>query len=313
MFKHTFAIVSALTGLAVAPAFAQSRTYVKSTGNDANDCFGPATACSTFPRAISQATAKGVVMCLDSGFFGALNITFSIHVNCEGFSGQTGFNFNSVNIGANDVVVLEGIEMDMRGFAGASPALTFTGSGTLHLRNSTIGNSGIGLSFAPTGGATLYMANTTIYNNTGSGFQVQPTAGGFANVHVRNSRFERNLHGIFADGSTSTVGINVNISDSLASGNSGNGFGASSIAAKAPVTMSIISSHISGNLSNGLGAAGVAASGPGSAIIAVGSSMITANNNGLATGGTGQILTYGNNQLRFNANNGSFTGTVGLQ
>jgi hypothetical protein len=41
--------------------------------------------------------------------------------------------------------------------------------------------------------------------------------------------------------------------------------------------------------------------------------MITANNNGLAIAGSGQILTYGDNQLRFNGNNGAFSGSAGLQ
>ena len=41
--------------------------------------------------------------------------------------------------------------------------------------------------------------------------------------------------------------------------------------------------------------------------------MITANVNGVATGGAGQIRTHGNNQLQFNGNNGAFTSNVGVQ
>jgi hypothetical protein len=77
--------------------------------------------------------------------------------------------------------------------------------------------------------------------------------------------------------------------------------------------VAIIGSHISGNITNGLGALGATASGAGSAVIEVGSSMITANVNGVATGSAGIIRTHGDNHLRLNGNNGVFTSNVGLQ
>jgi hypothetical protein len=77
--------------------------------------------------------------------------------------------------------------------------------------------------------------------------------------------------------------------------------------------VSVKDSHISGNLTNGIGVLGATASGTGSAIITVGSSMITSNVNGVASGGAGQMRTHGNNQLQLNGTNGAFTSIVGLQ
>jgi hypothetical protein len=54
----------AAIGLA-APAEAHPVTYVSGKGNDANDCFSPATACRTFQRAVNQTVAGGEVKTLD--------------------------------------------------------------------------------------------------------------------------------------------------------------------------------------------------------------------------------------------------------
>ncbi|MBK8816043.1 MAG: hypothetical protein IPN42_11355 [Methylococcaceae bacterium] len=116
-------------------------------------------------------------MCLDSGFFGAINITFSIHINCEGHIAQSGYNYNTVNIGPADTVVLNGIDIDHRGFPGTIPALAFTGSGTLYLHNSTIRGTSTGLSFTPNNTAKLFITNTKIDNNSGFGVTIQPTVG----------------------------------------------------------------------------------------------------------------------------------------
>jgi hypothetical protein len=58
-----------------------------------------------------------------------------------------------------------------------------------------------------------------------------------------------------------------------------------------------------GNLTNGIGAAGNVA-------VKIGNSQITGNANGLATLGSGQILTLGGNHLHSNLSDGAFTGTI---
>ena len=67
-------------------------------------------------------------------------------------------------------------------------------------------------------------------------------------------------------------------------------------------------SQITGNASAGLLSQGV-----GGTTIDVGSSLISGNATGLSTLNSGQIVSFGNNQLRSNTTNGAFTSTVALQ
>jgi len=64
---------------------------------------------------------------------------------------------------------------------------------------------------------------------------------------------------------------------------------------------------------DGIGALGATGSGAGSAAVKIGSSQITGDNNGLAEGGAGQILTLGGNHFHSNLNNGFFTGSTQTQ
>src|SRR5262249_58062915 len=66
------------------PAHAQaSRTWVSGVGSDANPCSRTAP-CQTFAGAISKTAVGGEINCLDPGGFGAVTITKSITISCEG-------------------------------------------------------------------------------------------------------------------------------------------------------------------------------------------------------------------------------------
>jgi hypothetical protein len=68
-------------------AFAQAtRTWVSGVGDDANPCSRTAP-CKTFAGAISKTAVNGEINCLDSGGFGAVTITKSITIKCEGCIG----------------------------------------------------------------------------------------------------------------------------------------------------------------------------------------------------------------------------------
>jgi hypothetical protein len=72
---------------AAAPAHAQAtRTWVSGVGDDANPCSRTAP-CKTFAGAISKTAAAGEINCLDSGGFGAVTITKSITILCNGVVG----------------------------------------------------------------------------------------------------------------------------------------------------------------------------------------------------------------------------------
>jgi hypothetical protein len=308
-----FAAFLALVGFHATPAASAGNAAYLSNSGSGTAC-SLAVPCASMFSAVTAAGVGGEVICLDKGSYGGPDITKSVTISCgDGLWENPGAGF-AINTPAGADVVIEGLVTDNLGVSGST--VNFFGQGSLRLRRVRIGNASSGahaVNFAPSGGATLTVSDSIFYNLGGSGINVRPTGSGYANVHVRNTKFERCANGLFVDGSASSIGINVNISESMAVENQGNGIGAFTSAGAASVTVSVIGSHISGNITNGLGALGATASGAGSAVIAVGSSMITANVNGVVTGGAGQIRTHGNNQLLLNSNNGVFTSNAGLQ
>jgi hypothetical protein len=111
-----------LLTLLTMPAHAQAtRTWVSGVGDDANPCSRTAP-CKTFAGAISKTAAGGEINCLDPGGFGAITITKSITLFCEGISNGgvlvAGTNGIVVAAGATDKVVLDGL--DIEGLAGTT-------------------------------------------------------------------------------------------------------------------------------------------------------------------------------------------------
>jgi len=112
----------ALPFLAASPAQAlDARTWVSSTGDDANPCSRTAP-CRTFNAAIAAVAAGGEVNCLDAGNFGSggpgaqVTITKSITISCEAGTAGIGATLNQasilVNASATDVVTLRGLDID---------------------------------------------------------------------------------------------------------------------------------------------------------------------------------------------------------
>src|SRR5712664_828705 len=74
-----------LAALTASPASAQAtRTWVSGVGDDANPCSRTAP-CKTFAGAISKTAPAGEINVLDPGGFGAVTITKSMTISCEGF------------------------------------------------------------------------------------------------------------------------------------------------------------------------------------------------------------------------------------
>ena len=89
-----------------APANAQAtRTWVSGVGDDVNPCSRTAP-CKTFAGAISKTAAGGEINCLDPGGFGAVTITKSITIDCEGTQGSIlAAGVNGVNVNGANIVV----------------------------------------------------------------------------------------------------------------------------------------------------------------------------------------------------------------
>src|ERR1700739_830068 len=111
------AAICAVTMLLVgSPAYAQAtRTWVSGVGDDANPCSRTAP-CKTFAGAISKTAPLGEINVIDTGGFGAVNITKSITIRSDHIeagvlvSGTNGIIVSLPN--ATDRVQLEGLDID---------------------------------------------------------------------------------------------------------------------------------------------------------------------------------------------------------
>lgn len=304
-FLGVLAIV-ATAGAANAQA---SRTWVSGVGDDANPCSRTAP-CKTFPGAISKTAAGGEINCLDSGGFGAVTITKSITLYCEGViggmlaAGQNGVTIN----GANVVVVLKGLDIDGFNTAGGFNGIRFLQGAALHVEDCIIRNfTGTGILFAPNAGiAELTVKNTTVINNgsgtTGGGIQVLPTASGAARVLIDGATVANNAAGIRGDTAASSGGINIAVVNSTSTGNTTNGIAA--ISGTPNINIMVDGSTSAFNALQGIRAQGTGAT------VRLSNSQVTANGTGVAVASGGIVSSYGNNHIDGNSDNGVNPGII---
>ena len=289
-----------VVGLAIAPAHAQAtRTWISGVGDDANPCSRTAP-CKTFAGAISKTTAGGEIDVLDPGGFGALTITKAITL--DGGGGQvasilvSGTNGINISAGASDVVILRNLRFngiiqsgsagvigvainsaakviiekcDIFGFSSAAiDAVPSTGTLALKVQETTLNNNAGGITIKPSGGAIVNGAveRTHIDANTGAGMRVDGTGGGSSNVAVTDS----------------SLSLNGSNGLSAVSGPSGN--------VKVDLTRVVLANNAGSALqsSNSTG---------GTSMVTVGQSMLSNNATAWSIVSSGQLLSYGNNQV----------------
>jgi hypothetical protein len=303
-----------------APAAAQAtRTWVSGVGDDANPCSRTAP-CKTFAGAISKTAAGGEIDTLDPGGFGALTITKAITIASEGVgaagvlvSGTDGF---VVAAGPSDVVVLRGLDFEGLGTAaGSLDGIKFNSGGALVVQDCTIrdfnsSSAGHGIAFTPSGASSLFVSDTTVSNNgtgtTGGGILIQPTGSGSAKASIIRVNSTGNVLGIRADGTGSTGGITVSISDSTAANNVFAGMTAFTPVGGASVKMEILHSASSNN-GTGLNSNG------GLATLRVGYSLVTGNGTGVNVANLATMTSLGNNMIFDNAVSGPVIPITGGQ
>src|SRR5882724_7436977 len=150
--KRVFLIFVFLMAVATLASAQATRTWVSGVGDDVNPCSRTAP-CKTFPGAISKTAALGEINCLDSAGFGAVTITKSIGIICNGViggilsAGTTGVIINALS---SDKVILKGLDIN--------------GAGT--------GVNGIRVISA----SAVTIEDCTIANTTGWGIAIQNTA-----------------------------------------------------------------------------------------------------------------------------------------
>jgi hypothetical protein len=301
--------------VAASPASAQAtRTWVSGVGDDVNPCSRTAP-CKTFAGAISKTATSGEINCLDPGGFGTVTITKAITIYCNGLgnggivaSGSSGI---TINAGANDVVIIDGLEIDGVATNGIN-GINFTAGGSLIVRNTVIRNfARAGINFSPAASAKLTVDNTAIINvgNVGGygAINVVPTGAAVIRANVSRSQFSNASFGVLAIGSGTTGSIFIALKDTNIT-NSGQGGIRTSNGTAAFSTISLDGVVVAGSQSFGLSAVGALAG------MLVNNSNINNNAGGLNTSSGGVIYSYGNNRVNGNSgNDGSFTGTLPLR
>jgi hypothetical protein len=264
---------------------------VSGTGSDSNPCT-VSQPCKTLNAALSLTVAGGEIFVLNSANYGPLIITKAVTITGEGaivgMLSTSGVGI-TINAGANDVINLRGLDID--GANSGTFGIQFTSGLSLNVQKSLIRNfSNSGISFAPSGASSLFVSDTVVTHNGSNGIFIANSAAGALSRVTASS----NGVGVSASGASASV----TVTDTVASNNT-YGFGASSAALM--VRNSIISNN----------AVGIAAD--QNATVRITQSTITGNGTGWQATNGGQLLTYGNNNVDGNTNNGTATTTLVLE
>jgi hypothetical protein len=275
----------------VAASTPLTRTYVSGTGNDSNPCTA-AKPCLTFKGALALTVAGGEIYVLDSANYGPVTINKGLTITSEGavagvlVTSGAGI---TISASATDVINLRGLDID--GSGSGSVGIQFNSGQSLNIQKSAIRNfTGSGINFAPSAASALFVADTTLINNGSNGISLTNYAtGALTRITATN-----NGAAILAYGS----GVSLTVTDSVASKNT-YGIGASSSA------VMVRSSTFNSN--------SVGISADQSAVVRVGQSTITANVTGWQGTNSGQVVSYGNNNVSGNTTDGTATATVALE
>jgi hypothetical protein len=293
-----WATLIAVPILLAGQAHAQAtRTWVSGVGDDVNPCSRTAP-CKTFAGAISKTAAGGEISVLDPGGYGGVTITKAITINGEGTLASAlvaGTNGIVVSAGPSDVVTIRNI--DIFGTGTGTNGIRFLAGAALNVEKTRIyGFTGEGISFEPSSTSTLNVTDSWIRNNTTGGVRVAPGVAGSARAVLNRVYLLGNGRGLRAEGGASVV-----VSNSVASGSTGNGFIGND--PSRAVDLMIETSVSSGNA-----AAGVFAG--ASTNIRISNNNITKNGTGLLTAG-GTIVSFGNNAVAGNTTDGAPSSTIG--
>jgi len=307
-------MISVLLLLASGSAFAQAtRTWVSGVGDDVNPCSRTAP-CKTWAGAISKTAAGGMINCLDPGGFGTVTITKSITISCkhvEGSALSSSTNGIIVN-GAGIDVVLRGLDIDGGSTTSAGlNGIRFLQGASLIVEDtvirdfSAVAPNGVGIVVSNTSLVPdIHIINSNISGNgtgaSGAGVQIIPTGTGGAKLTITNSNLSNNVIGIRASTGGTTGLIYVTATDTTATGSSSHGF--FSEGTGGPVRMMLGQVASVNNLGDGVRSVG------GNSVVRIGSSVVTGNNGtGLIAASSGQLQSYGNNQVNSNTADGTAT------
>lgn len=187
--KYVHVAASACALVLCTSAMAAQRTFVASSGSDAQPCSLSAP-CRTFAAAISHTDANGEVIVLDSAGYGGVTISQSvsiitppgIYAGISVFSGNDGV---TIAAGTNGNVVLRGLSITGQG---GNRGIVVTSAHQVHVEQCTISNmAGDGIAIAASG--SIHVRDSIVRGNAGNGLQV---LGFEPKLYIERSSFARN-------------------------------------------------------------------------------------------------------------------------
>ena len=163
----TFALALPLLAPTGVSATAQ-RTFVASTGNDANSC-SLAQPCRGFARAITQTNAGGEVVVLDSAGYGPVTITKSVSLIAPGgvYAGITVFSGDGITVDApGAIVVLRGLSINGQG---GSNGVNVLNAAQLRIEDCVVSGMGIDGIIYSARSLEMSVLDTIVRDNGASG------------------------------------------------------------------------------------------------------------------------------------------------
>lgn len=168
MLRRTFAlsVVALASSLAAMDGNAAAqRTFVASTGNDANPC-SVAEPCRGFATAVAAVTPGGEVIVLDSAGYGTFSINKAVSVVAPdgvyaGISVSGAGKGIDVAMGASDTVRLRGLTITSQSGQTAT-GIYFFAPGTLHIENVRIEGMAAAIAI---GGTRASIHDSSLFNN----------------------------------------------------------------------------------------------------------------------------------------------------
>jgi len=296
MRKFFLATILLFSAFASTPAASLNTKWLASNGSG--------TQCSRFAPcndAFGRIAANDVFHCVDSLVMSGITSTVPWSLVCTG--GEVVVNFLIFGgTAANDVVVVEGVTLECPNQNGGG--VSFSGSGTLVVRNVKIINCDEGIAFRPTGSAKLRVFNVSIEKTHRAGVLIDPAGAASVQVEIDGLKAADNEGGVYVQASQGRT-IEVDIRNSALSQNSNYGLVSNSGGGVSAVFLSNSSVSENSNV-------GVYSSGPGSYVL-VNKSEIARNNIGWGFASGGTLATYANNVLSSASSFGGPSVTVGLQ
>jgi len=215
-----FAVVAACVLTLSSGARAQAqRTFVASTGDDANALCTFAQPCRSFGAALTQTNSGGEIIVLDSAGYGPVAIAQSVSIIAAPgvYAGISVFSGNGVTItGVGSRVRLSGITINGQG---GDIGIHFQQGSKLAVDHCTMSDLNFYGLYVQAANSTWIVTDTTVNGNGIYGIIAEAGTGSIDRVRVENNFGV----GILVN-TTSNVLVRALIRNTVASGNAGHGF-----------------------------------------------------------------------------------------